>query len=333
MQVTVYHHGKLVADAFAGYMDPEKSRKVSGDTLFPIFSVTKGIVATAAHMAVEKGLVTYDTPVAKVWPEFAANGKGNILFRHVLNHTAGMQMMPVGLVPEDLLDWDKMCRLLAAATPVSAPGESQVYHAVNYGYLVGEVLRRVDGRPIETIVREDICRPLNIRDMYIGTPASEDGRIAFLEHPEAGPPPEDDVPREVARCMWPLHHWMNQPFARRAVVPGSSGIMTARAIARHYAAVLHGGVDGVQLISDKTREIATVPAIPDAPKRFGLGWGIGEIVPGVLQFGHGGFGGSNGYAMPAYGVAVGLTKNLFSSRAAEGEVFTAIRRELGIENA
>ena len=330
MQLAVYHNGKLIVDAFAGHMDPEKSKLVDGETLFPIFSVTKGITATAAHRAVEKGQISYDTPIAKVWPEFAANGKGNILFRHVLNHTAGLQMMATGLVPEDLLDWDKMCRMLATATPVSAPGESQVYHAVTFGWLVGEVVRRVDGRPIQQIVQDDICKPLGIRDLYIGAPASVDDRVATLEHPAAPGVPEDDVPREVARCMWPLYYWMNQPVARRGVIPASNGIMSARAIARHYAALVSGGVDGVQLISDKTREIATQVTKPDTDKKIGLGWFLGGTNADDFQFGHGGYGGSNGFAIPGHRLAVGLTKNLFGSNPAEGEVFAALKRELGI---
>jgi CubicO group peptidase (beta-lactamase class C family) len=326
MQLAVYQNGKLIVDAFAGYMDPEKSKKVDGDTLFPIFSVTKGVVATAAHRAVEKGQVGYDTPIAKVWPEFAANGKGGITFRHALTHTAGMQMMGTGLVAEDLIDWDKMCRMLAEATPVSPPGEQQVYHAVTYGWLVGEVLRRVDGRGIQQIVREDICNPLGIRDMFIGIPDGVDDRVAILEHPGAGAPPADDMPREVAKCMWPLHTWMNHPAGRRACVPGSSGIMSARAIAKHYAALLPGGIDGVQLISDQTLQLV----MQDPGKRFG--WMTAGTNPNDQQFGHGGFGGANGYAIPKHGVAVGLAKNRFdfSGQAGEGEVFAAIKRELGI---
>jgi CubicO group peptidase (beta-lactamase class C family) len=123
---------------------------------------------------------------------------------------------------------------------------------------------------------------------------------------------------------------MNQPTARRAVVPASNGIMSARAIARHYAAVLAGGVDGVQLISDATRERAIRPSKADVEKKRGLGWMLAGTGPDDLQFGHGGFGGSNGYAIPAHGVAVGLTKNRFSASGSEGEVFAAIKRELGI---
>src|SRR5687767_13279785 len=209
MQLAVYYDGESVVDAWAGHMDSEKSKPVDGDTLFPVFSVTKGITATAAHQAVERGLIDYDTPIAKVWPEFAANGKGAITLRHVLTHTSGMQLLPAGMVADDLYDWDKLCRLLAAAAPAAAPGEAQVYHAITYGLLIGELLRRVDGRPIQRIVREDISEPLGVRDLHIGIPQGVDDPVATLEDPHASPPPEHDIPLDVPRCLYPIHAWMN----------------------------------------------------------------------------------------------------------------------------
>ncbi len=348
VQLAVYHKGKLVIDAFAGKTDATGKTAVAGDTLFPIFSVTKGILSTLAHLVVERKLVSYDTPVAEVWPEFAkkgnTHGKEKILFRHVLNHTAGMQFIPQNLKPLDLNNWQTMIAALADATPASPPGSEIVYHAVTFGWLVGEVVRRVDGRSIEQMIAEEICKPLGMTDMYSGMPKQFDDRVAELD--EIFPPdhkfpdPADTSPKEIANYMWPLHKWMNQPAARRGCIPASNGIMTARTIARHYASLLPGGVDGVELLPPSRIKSAmqlTVPTKDPAQgevKAIGLGYFlIGDpTVPGSLRtaFGHGGYGGSIGFADLERQLAVGFTKNLFSKAGATGDVLAEVRNVLGV---
>lgn len=138
--------------------------------MFCTFSTTKGITATAIHLLAEQEKLNYENPIAKFWPEFASHGKDKITIRHALTHTAGMPHMPEGVKPEDLCNWDKMCRLIADLDPLSPPGSQFMYHAMTYGWLLGEVARRADGRPIERIVQEDICAPLGIRDLYFGIP-------------------------------------------------------------------------------------------------------------------------------------------------------------------
>lgn len=324
LQVAVYHRGRLVVDVALGALSgAPDAPPVTGETLFPVFSTGKGITATSAHLLVERGLVAYDTPVAGIWPEFAAQGKGGITLRHLLDHTAGLSAVPAGLGHEDSLDWEKVCAALAAARPATAPGTHLAYHAMTFGWLVGECIRRVDGRPFPRFVREEIAVPLGIaQGMYFGLPDSESPRVATLDRlpspaPAAPPAPNPAIP------LWrgPLEAWMNRPDVRRACNPGSNGIMSARAIARHYAALLPGGVDGVGLlpptrICEATTLQVPRPAIPPGTVfLFGLGYMRGgpgiDIGPEESAFGHGGYGGSQGYANPARGFAVGITKNRF----------------------
>ena len=331
VQVAVYHRGRLVVDAAAGATasDPARARPVDSRTLFPVFSTGKGVTATAAHLLVERGLVAYDTPVAAVWPEFAANGKGAITLRHLLDHSAGLSAVPAELGYDESLDWEKSCAALAAARPETAPGAKMAYHAMTYGWLVGEVIRRVDGRPFARFVREEITDPLGAGDgMYFGIPESAASRVATLERlpapppaPDAPPPPPPAPNPAIPAWRGALHDWMNIPEVQRACIPGTSGIMNARAIARHYAALLPGGVDGIELLPPARVRAATTLQLPRpeiAPNTafvFSLGYIQGgpkiDIGPETNAFGHGGYGGSQGYANPDHHFAVGITKNRF----------------------
>jgi CubicO group peptidase (beta-lactamase class C family) len=343
VQLAAYVDGVLAVDVWAGEADAATGRPVDGQTLFPVFSTSKGITATLVHILVHRGKLTYDTPVASVWPEFAANGKAGITLRHVLSHTAGLPHMPMGIGYTQLGDWDAMCAALARLRPVSPPGANQVYHAVTYGWLAGEVARRVDGRPFQRMLHEEICRPLGITGMFMGIPDEMAPRVAVLEEVfESGKEPsvDDAKPQAVPGWMLPLHGMMNRPDARRACVPASTGIMNARSIARHYAALVPGGVDGVEILPpNRVREAtrlqrAADPTPEDWPQRVGLGYCLGDesgsMGPRPTAFGTGGYGGSQGYADPEYRLAVGFTKNLFSKDGATARVLRELRDALGI---
>ncbi len=346
LQLAVYLDGKLVVDAWAGVADPASGRRVDGETLFPVFSVGKGLTATIMHRLVERGLVTYDTPVAQVWPEFAARGKGGITVRHVLAHMSGLQNLPVGIKPEDLNDWRRMCAIMADQTPVSPPGAEIVYHAMTFSWLVGETACRVAGKTFEQLVEEELRQPLGTKNIYHGIPGEVEGRVAVLDEvfePGQTPAVDDTKPQPIPGWLWPLHEWMNRPEVRRACVPASTGIMTARALARHYAALTPGGVDGVELLPPQRVRLATelqlqttVPA-PGAPAsaRFALGYGLGgegnlELGTRPTAFGHGGYGGAIGFADPQYRLAVGLTKNFFSKNGATVNIMQRLRKALEI---
>jgi CubicO group peptidase (beta-lactamase class C family) len=324
IQCAVYHNGKLIVDAWAGLADPQTGRAVNSETLFPVFSVTKGIVATVIHLLAERKKIDYDDSICKYWPEFSAYGKENIKIRHILNHTAGMQNVPVEIDINTVCNWQIVCEAIAKSKPTWEPGTRAEYHAMTYGWILGEIAQRADGRTLKDLIMEEICQPLHIKDIYIGIPDEVENRIAILEDPVVAPINQNlTLAQSVPNWIWPLHSWMNRPDARRACVPGSNGIMNARAIAKHYAALLPGGVDGIELLPENRIAIATNPKIGTYNKLNPTSsfWTLGYSLSNgpssasdskISPFGHNGHGGSTGFADPNFKIAVGITKNLFS---------------------
>ncbi|NLF39907.1 beta-lactamase family protein [bacterium] len=338
VQVAAYLGGEMIVDAWAA----PKSRAVDGRTLFPFFSTGKGIAATAVHRLVERGVLSWDDPIARYWPEFAAQGKGGITLRHALNHTAGLPMMPETreMIRGDV--WGAMCAYLAAAAPLHQPGARRHYHAITYSWLVGETARRADGRDFCRIIAEEVCRPLGIDTLFFGMPAGMRPRCVDAEkalpvetpQPPAPPPPPDPVAqRAIPAWVCPLEDWINRDDVRRACIPASNGFGNARAIARHYAALMGNGVDGVRLLADATIAAATrwedADAAVQGAGRWGLGYGLQgpDNAPGVV-FGHGGYGGSTGFADARYGLAVGIVKSRMFGTLTD-QVIEAIRRCVG----
>jgi len=181
VQLAVYHEGRLVIDAWAGVADAASGRPMDGQTLVPVFSAGKGLVATIIHQLVERGQISYDTPIAAVWPEFGARGKGGILLRHALSHTAGMQLMPTGLTLEQVCDWETICAAVARAPAVSPPGAQMAYHAVTFGWILGEVAR-TGGRPTVRPAPPRRNLPASgMTDLYTGYPREAEPRVATLE--------------------------------------------------------------------------------------------------------------------------------------------------------
>jgi CubicO group peptidase (beta-lactamase class C family) len=337
LQLTIYFKGEKVVDAVAGIADRASGHPVDGDTLFPVYSTTKGMVATLIHLLVERGKIGYETPIAGVWPEFAAHGKGGITLRHALNHTAGLANMPMGITHEQLCDWNAMVKAMADQTPVSPPGMEVAYHAITYGWLLGEVARRVDGRDFPQLLHDEIGVPLKITTgIYCGLPPEMEPRVAILEAGAdlAGKPlPDTTIPQAIPALVEPLYEWMNRSDARRACIPASNGIMTARAIAKHYAALLPGGVDGVELLPPERIRIATEPqflgnAQPgDLPIDKRLGYTM-DLPFSKTNFGHAGYGGSLGFADPASGVALGFTRNRFADDHTVPRILELLRKAL-----
>src|SRR2546430_378916 len=183
VQVAVYRDGEQVVDAVAGVADPATGRLVTPETPFYNFSIGKGATATVAHMLAQRGLFGYDTPVVELWPEFGAHGKESVTVRQVLSHTAGVPAIPLDTTFEDLCDWDKMCAAIADAELWWEPGTKIGYHAYTFGYIVGEIIRRVSGKPISQLLREEISGPLGIeKELYFGMPREEHRRLAVLEY-------------------------------------------------------------------------------------------------------------------------------------------------------
>jgi CubicO group peptidase (beta-lactamase class C family) len=336
IQVAAYLDGKLVIDAWAGIADPATGREVTGDTLFPVFSTGKGITATAIHILAEQGKLDYDTPIADCWPEFGRNGKDRITLRQALSHTAGIPHMPYSRDVSEVCDWDLMCRKIADLQPLWEPGTRTSYHAITFSWIVGETARRIDGRNISTIIQEEICRPLGIDSIFIGIPDTLSDKVAVLDVPDYGPdhqPPVFD--QSIPPWVCPLEVFMNNPEVRRACIPASNGIMNARGIARHYAAIIGNGVDGVRLLSPETLKamttLASPPGIPAAelPGKFGLGYGLyGPVENYGPIFGHGGYGGTVGTADTRTGLTVGVTKN--RTNTAAPNILDEVRAALGL---
>src|SRR5207237_989042 len=182
-----------IVRAVAGVADPASGRLYASETPVYCYSVCKAAASTLVHMLAERGAFGYETRVAEVWPEFAAHGKERVTVRHVLNHTAGVPGIPLTTTIEDLCDWDKMCSAIAHAELWWEPGTKIGYHAYTFGYIVGEIIRRVTGKPISQFLREELSGPLGVeKELYFGMPRSEHQRLAVLE--DAPMPPDFQMP-------------------------------------------------------------------------------------------------------------------------------------------
>jgi CubicO group peptidase (beta-lactamase class C family) len=322
LQVAVYQDGVQVVDAVAGLADPSTKRPYRSETPVYCFSVCKAAASTLVHMLVERGAFGYDTRVASLWPEFGARGKQGVTVRHVLNHIAGVPGIPLTTTIEDLCDWDKMCAAIADAELWWEPGTKIGYHAYTFGYIAGEIIRRVTGKRISQVLREEIGAPLGIeKEIYFGMPRSEQSRLAVLE--DAPMPPDFQMPemppdlpmfKAAPMSLMPNAAFGNREDTLAAEIP-AGGKCSARAIARMYAALL-GKVDGVQLLTaERLREATTNPfngkdEVFGMPASWALGYSIGALgVESKTAFGVGGVGGSFAFGDPATGIACAVTKN------------------------
>ncbi|MEU4454701.1 serine hydrolase domain-containing protein [Nocardioides sp. NPDC023903] len=315
LQVAVDHRGHRVVDAVAGVADSRTGRPVGPETLFFSLSTGKGMAALIAHLLVGNGLVGYDTPVADVWPEFGVCGKESATLRHVLTHTVGVPAMPGGLGPGDLGDWSRVCAAIAVAEPLWRPGTRTGYHSYTFGFLVGEIARRVTGMPMRRLLNDWVATPLGVTgELYFGVPPSELNRLARLE--DAAPPtPEAPEPVGVL-APWerqPRASMGNDPQLLQADIP-SVGTFTARGITTAYAAML----DGRLIAPDQLEELSAIAfegidQVFGNPARLALGYPLGRIgatageAPTAL--GWPGGGGSYAYADPATGISFAVTKN------------------------
>lgn len=321
LQVAAYLNDKLVIDTWAGLADEEQKKPVDGETMFMLSSTTKGVTATCMHVLAEKHNLSYDMPIVKVWPEFGAHGKQAATLRHALSHQTGVPQTPIGYTPEWLADWDKMCRGIADLTPMFPIGQRTAYHSLNYGHINGEILRRVDGRPIGRFLQDEIIKPLGANSIYLGVPDSELHRVAVLKD---GPPaPAAYDARMVGEPAGSeVGKYFNRPEIQRAAIPGSGGIMSARGLARHYAMLVNWGeLDGVRIMPEARiragMELQSFEwdEIYLTRVRRSLGWRRGSSCGPLASpeaLGHVGGGGSFGYADPARRLGIGFAKNYFT---------------------
>jgi len=326
----VYHRGRLVVDLWGGLADRGATRPWTRDTLALVFSTTKGLAATCILQLVERGLLDLDAPIARYWPEFAANGKGDIPVRWAMCHKTGLAAVEGTFTLDQIFAWDPVVAAIAAQKPNWEPGTQHGYHARSYGWITGELVRRVTGRSFGRYFADEIAEPLGL-ELWVGLPESLEPRVAALI---PAPEPADPAVREaIARFMGPEtllgkvlrgpsnlfaydERWNRREF-HAAEMPSSNGIGTARSLARFYGA-LAGNVDGIRLLRPETIPLARTPQVdgPDAVIMIPTRFGVGFMLPPVLSlaasdtaFGHPGAGGSLGFADPEAELGFGYVMN------------------------
>jgi CubicO group peptidase (beta-lactamase class C family) len=336
--------GETVVDLWGGHADRERTRPWQRDTIVNTYSTTKGMTAICAHQLIERGKIDIDAKVADYWPEFAQAGKESIPVRWLLSHRAGLPAIEKPLPEDALFDWSMMTEALAAQSPWWEPGTKQGYHAVTFGYLVGEVIRRVSGQTVGQWFREHVAGPLDA-DFHSGVPEKDDVRVANMIGSILAPKIKAEPGKPAPRVVGPMADFMrdmadpntmvgaafNNPRQRRdlvntrawrgAEIPAANGHGTARALARIYGALSRRGeIDGIRLLEPDSieRARAVQSAGPDATLagltvHYGLGFMLQSkfmpLCPNGEGFGHAGAGGSLGMADPTAGVGFGYVMN------------------------
>lgn len=302
--------GEIVVDLMGGWADRAQSRPFGPDTLTMVFSTTKALAAVMIARLVGEGRLDYAAPVATVWPQFAASGKAGITVEQALSHEGGLCGLRAPWSPKAWLDWDLTCERLAQMAPLWPPGTASGYHPVTFGYLAGEIFRRVDGRTIGAALAEDIARPLGL-DLWIGLPDSEHGRVADVRRPPAMPQlGEITEPKRLAFLSpWSTPGGVDAATFRRAEIPSANGHATAAALARFMALIACDGVlDGRRWLPTGAAAAASAQRIAgtDLVLPYEMSWGAGLIRnqglgvygPGAQSVGHSGWGGSCAFADP-----------------------------------
>jgi len=331
----LYVDGKPVVDITGGVADQATGRGYDADTLQLVFSTTKGAAATCAAILHERGQLDYDAPVAQYWPEFATGGKGEMTVGWMMSHRGGLATVDEAPSLSDVLAIDPIVEALAGQAPLWEQDGSHGYHALTYGWLVGELVRRISGQRIGAFFQENVSEPLGL-DFWIGLPEDQEARVAPLL---SSPPPEDPMVLELMLAvMGPGtlggralslndvfslagdENLFNTRAVHASEIPAANGITNASSLARMYAATI-GEVDGVRLMSDATRATATAPVTSGSDKclvmetKFGMGFMTHDgVLPltGPNAYGHAGAGGSIGFADPDLGIGYGYVMNQMS---------------------
>jgi len=337
--VCVYHRGEKVVDMWGGTRN-EAGDPWQEDTLAVSFSTTKGVTSTALHILVDRGLLDYDDPVARYWPEFGQNGKERITVRNLLCHQAGLY--DIRHLIDDagrMRDWDYMTDALARARPAIEPGTASAYHGITFGWLIGEVARRITGIRFAEVIEREIATPLGLDGLHIGAPAAVAPRAAELLMPDKGRRRMEamgdrlerlhrltgrlfryDLRRITDALMAPgmMDFLWHAPETLAACIPAANGLFTARSLAKLYAVLANGGsLNGTRLLSAETLARATeiqtrkIDLVVPFPMHWRLGYHRAATTAGTPPrgFGHYGFGGSGAWADPDLGLSMALVLN------------------------
>lgn len=330
----VYLRGVPVIDLWGGLADARRGKVWTEDSVGVIFSCTKGLMSVLAARLVEDGRLDYDAPVTRYWPEFGAAGKGDVRVRHLLNHQAGLSAPRVDLSLDDIVDWSRMTAVLAEQEPLWPLGTGYAYHAITHGWLVGELVRRVTGKPVAAAFRDMIAGSLNA-DVWIGLPDSEHARMTHLVvggtlSTQAASQVPVREPDWLGRAMTlggalpstlvEPDSGFNDPRLWSAEIPGAGGIASARGLAKIWSATVWP-TDGVKLLKPETVQLATseqtsgatVFEVPPPWPRWGMGLQLDSVARRYLTgqgFGHDGAGGQVAFAEPELGLGFAYVTNL-----------------------
>jgi CubicO group peptidase (beta-lactamase class C family) len=302
--------GETVIDLIGGTRDRARELPFDETTLTPVFSTTKAMASLMIARLIDQGKLRWDQPVADIWPEFGQAGKAQVTLEQVLSHQEGLCGLAGPMEPADWFDWEAICRRLAEMAPLWPPGSASGYHPVTFGYIVGEIFRRADGRTLGTALHEDIAAPHEL-DLWIGLPDSEHARCADMRRPPALPNlGEMTEPKRLAfMTPWASPGGRGGAEWRRFEIPSANGHATAPALARLMAILACDGVlDGQRLLSPGLSAQAARRRIvgDDLVMPYHMAWGAGFIRneglglygPGEETFGHSGWGGSCAFADP-----------------------------------
>lgn len=322
--LAVYRHGQQVLDLHGGLADQQAAKPVESDTMFVLYSSTKPLAAACLYLLWERGTLGWDDLVSGHWPEFAQNGKEQITIRHILTHQGGFPDTPSELTWDKWHDWDYVISTLEKVRPIFEPGKLIAYHPRNFGWVIAELVQRIDGRPFRQFFQEEITGPLGMNDTYVGLPAELESRVS-KEHAM------EDCDRMTMVTTY------NKPEVHLAVQPAGGGIATARDLARFYAMMIGGGyLDGARVLSEDTVAEVTKLQVEgmdhtlERPVRRSLGLSLADGRMGAPEsitdrtFGHAGAGTSVGWADPDLGLAVGYITNGFRAEHSNTPRLSAI---------
>lgn len=347
--VCVIVDGETVVDLWGGTADPETGEPWQRDTLVNIMSVTKGATALCAHMLHDRGMLDFDAPVVEYWPEFGQHGKDGITVRMLLNHQAGLPAIRKPVPEAGFCDWAWVIEALEDECVFWEPGTSAGYHALTFGFLVGEVIRRVSGKSLGTFFREEVAEPLGL-DFWIGLPDAEHRRVCplklepdnpMLQLLEADPDPQSAFRLAFANSGGILTPggW-DSPDAYRAEFGAAGGLANARSVAGLYTPLaLDGSVNGLRLVEPETLRLMAqtqsalmIDGTVGVPLgRFALGFDkdASDIGFPEAAFGHSGWGGANGFADPESGLAFGYVMNRMNTTERWEPLARAAYRAIG----
>ncbi|BDX30151.1 esterase [Mycobacterium antarcticum] len=354
----VYHRGRLVVDLYGGTADAVTGRPWSADTLTIGFSVSKGLMALCGYLAHQRGLLDFDTPVAALWPRFAANGKQDITIREVFAHRAGLMALDVDLTLDDVLAWEPVIRAIEAQRPLWAPGTAFAYHALTFGWLTGEILRRATGRMPGALLAEYLTDDLGV-DAWIGLPGALQHRVARMHAPRSrllrgsyralpkvlrriGKAPAVRTVTLGSAFPFSLIDGcagdFNTPAVHAAQIPAANGILDARALAAIYGAAVSPVLGAPLLTPASLADAVTVRSAGDgwssALNAPGIRFSTGFLINGIpfrpllsdSSFGHDGVSGSLGFADADSQTGFGYVNNLIAPRDHRANDLTAALR-------